>query len=100
MRAALGCLVIFGSVAAYLIYAFALSVLSASKAAAFAYLQPLTAVALGVWLLGEHISMREIAAGVLILLGVYLTEQRVKGKVTSEAKTEKARGRTGDLLKQ
>ena len=95
--AALGYMVVFGSVAAYLIYAFALRVLSASKTAAFAYLQPLMAVALGVWLLGEHISARETAGGTLILLGVYLTEQRVKGTAANEAKTEKATESTGSL---
>lgn len=94
---ALGYMVAFGSVAAYLIYTFALSVLSASKAAAFAYLQPLMAVALGVWLLGEHISAGEIAGGALILLGVNLTEQRVKGKAANAAEMKKATGGIGGL---
>lgn len=74
--AGLAYMVVFGSVVAYLIYAFALSVLSASKAAAFAYLQPVMAVGLGVWLIGERVTAGEFAGGALILLGVYLTEQQ------------------------
>lgn len=65
----------FGSFAAYLIYAFALERLSASNVAAFAYLQPVMAALLGLWLLGERISMTAVAGGVLILGGVYLTER-------------------------
>jgi drug/metabolite transporter (DMT)-like permease len=42
--------------------------------AAFAYLQPVIAAALGVWLLGEALTGRVIGGGALILLGVYLTE--------------------------
>ncbi|TAM78956.1 MAG: DMT family transporter [Acidobacteria bacterium] len=72
--AGLAYMVVFGSVVAYLIFAFALTVLSASKAAAFSYLQPVMAVALGVWLLGERITLQAVAGGFLILLGVYLTE--------------------------
>jgi drug/metabolite transporter (DMT)-like permease len=64
-----------GSVLAYLIYAFALTELTASRVAAFNYLQPVIAAALGVWLLSEGISGRAIAGGALILLGVYLTER-------------------------
>lgn len=79
--AGLAFMVVFGSVVAYLIFAFALTVLSASKAAAFSYLQPVMAVALGIWLLGERITSQAVAGGVLILLGVYLTEfQRARRK--------------------
>lgn len=68
-------MVVLGSVVAYLIYAFALTELSASRVAAFAYLQPVVAAGLGVWLLGERITRRVVAGGVLILLGVYLAER-------------------------
>jgi drug/metabolite transporter (DMT)-like permease len=64
-----------GTVVAYLFYAFALTELSASRAAAFAYLQPVVAALLGVWLLGERITLRVVAGGALILLGVYLAER-------------------------
>jgi drug/metabolite transporter (DMT)-like permease len=68
-----------GSVLAYLIYAFALTELTASRVAAFNYLQPVIATALAVWLLSEGVTGQAIAGGALILLGVYLTER--EGKV-------------------
>jgi drug/metabolite transporter (DMT)-like permease len=64
-----------GTVVAYLFYAFALTELSASRVAAFAYLQPVVAALLGVWLLGEKITLRVVAGGALILLGVFLAER-------------------------
>jgi drug/metabolite transporter (DMT)-like permease len=64
-----------GTVVAYLFYAFALTELSASRAAAFAYLQPVVAALLGVWLLGERITLRVVGSGALILLGLYLAER-------------------------
>jgi drug/metabolite transporter (DMT)-like permease len=69
-------LVVCGSVLAYTIYAFALTELTATRVAAFAYLQPAIAAGLGVWLLGESLTGRVVAGGVLILLGVYLTEHQ------------------------
>lgn len=73
-----------GSVLAYLIYAFALTELTATRVAAFAYLQPVIAAALAVWLLGERLTTQVIGGGVLILLGVYLTEREAK-EATGEA---------------
>jgi drug/metabolite transporter (DMT)-like permease len=70
-----GFMVIFGTFAAYLIYAFALTELTASRVAAFAYLQPVIAAGLGVWLLREAVTWRVVAGGVMILLGVYLAER-------------------------
>jgi drug/metabolite transporter (DMT)-like permease len=64
-----------GTVVAYLFYAFALTELSASRAAAFAYLQPVIAALLGAWLLGEKITPRVVGGGAVILLGVYLAER-------------------------
>ena len=69
-------LVVCGSLLAYTIYAFALTELTAARVAAFAYLQPLIAAGLGVWLLGESLTGRVLGGGVLILLGVYLTERQ------------------------
>jgi drug/metabolite transporter (DMT)-like permease len=68
-------MVVLGTVVAYLFYAFALTELSASRVAAFAYLQPVVAALLGVWLLGERITLRVVAGGALILLGVFLAER-------------------------
>jgi len=68
-------LVTCGSVLAYLIYAFALTELTATRVAAFNYLQPVIAAALGAWLLGESLTTRVIMGGAFILGGVYLTER-------------------------
>jgi drug/metabolite transporter (DMT)-like permease len=68
-------MVVLGTVVAYLIYAFALTELSASRVAAFAYLQPVVAALLGAWLLGERITLGVVAGGALILLGVFLAER-------------------------
>ena len=68
-------MVIFGTLVSYLIYAFALTELTASRVAAFGYLQPVIAAGLGIWLLGEYLTLRIAMGGALILLGVYLAER-------------------------
>jgi drug/metabolite transporter (DMT)-like permease len=85
-RAWLGLLymVLFGSFVAYLIYAFALEKLSASNVAAFAYLQPVMAALMGIWLLGEKISIAAVFGGILILFGLYLTEDARGGRQNIE----------------
>ena len=66
---------LFSSVIAYLIYYYALTRISASRVSAFSYLQPVFATAMGVALLGEHLSASVIAGGLVILAGVYLAER-------------------------
>jgi drug/metabolite transporter (DMT)-like permease len=68
-------MVVLGTFVAYLFYAFALTELSASRVAAFAYLQPVVAALLGVWLLSERITSSVVGGGALILLGVFLAER-------------------------
>lgn len=68
-------MVIMGSVVPYLLFVFALSGLAASRVAAFNYLQPVIATSLGIWLLSERLSSKVIVGGILILLGVFLTER-------------------------
>lgn len=67
-------MVVFGSFVAYLIYGFALEKLSASRVAAFAYLQPLMAALMGIWLLGERISLPVVIERIVILFGVHFAE--------------------------
>ncbi len=76
-------MVCLGTVVAYIFYAFALTELSASRAAAFAYLQPVIAAMLAAWLLAEKITPKVVAGGALILLGVYLAE-RERGEAVSQ----------------
>lgn len=68
-------MVVFGSVISYLFFAFALTELTAARVAAFAYLQPVIAAALGIWLLGETLTARVVIGGGMILAGVYLSER-------------------------
>lgn len=68
-------MVVFGTVISYLIYAFALTELTASRVAAFAYLQPVIAASLAIWLLAETLTRPVVIGGSLILFGVYLSER-------------------------
>jgi len=78
---AVGYMAGLASVAAYLIYYYALSKLSASRVAAFGYLQPVVATLLGVLLLKESLSPQLLAGGSAVLLGVYLAERARNSKV-------------------
>jgi drug/metabolite transporter (DMT)-like permease len=66
---------LFPSIAAYLIYYYALTHIPASRVASFSYLQPVFATAMAVFLLNERLTAPVIAAGVGILAGVYITER-------------------------
>lgn len=68
-------MVVLGSVISYLIYAFALTDLAASRVAAFSYLQPVIATGLAIWLLSEKLTGGVVAGGALILGGVFLAER-------------------------
>jgi len=71
----LGFLVVFGSVISYLLFAYVMTELAASRVAAFNYLQPVIASGLGIWLLSERLTSKVLMGGALILAGVYLTER-------------------------
>ena len=71
----LGFLVVFGSVVSYLLFAYVMTELTACRAAAFNYLQPVIASGLGIWLLSERLTWNVLIGGGLILAGVYLTER-------------------------
>jgi drug/metabolite transporter (DMT)-like permease len=71
----LGFMVVFGSVLPYLLFAFAMTELTASRVAAFSYVQPVIATGLGIWLLAEKLTVKIVLGGILILSGVYLTER-------------------------
>lgn len=72
---ALAYMIVLGSVLPYLLFAWVLSVLAASRVAAFGYLQPVIATSFGIWLLGERLTLKVVVGGAIILLGVYLTER-------------------------
>jgi drug/metabolite transporter (DMT)-like permease len=66
---------VMSSIVGYLIFYWALRYMSASRLAAFSYLQPVMAIALAALLVDEHITLHVVAGGALVLLGVYLTER-------------------------
>jgi drug/metabolite transporter (DMT)-like permease len=66
---------IFPSAICYLIYYYALSRISASRVAAFIYLEPVIATLIAVTFLGERITAPLLASGTVIFTGVYLTER-------------------------
>ena len=63
-------LAVFGSVIAYTAYLYALTKLSAGKVSSYAYVNPLVAVIFGAILLHEPVTLRMIAAMIVILAGV------------------------------
>ena len=65
-------LIVFGSLIAYTAYVWLLGQVSATRVASHAYVNPLVAVALGYLLAGENITLRTLAASVLIISSVFL----------------------------
>ena len=72
---ALAYAIFFGSIVPYLLFAWAMTELTAARVAAFNYFQPLIATAFGVWMLHEKVGLRLLIGGALILAGLYLTER-------------------------
>lgn len=66
--------VLISSIAAYLVFFWALAHVSASRLAAFTYIETPLAMFLGVVMLGEKVTGALLIGGGLILAGVYLTE--------------------------
>lgn len=66
---------IFGSVVGYLAFYRLLEHMTASQVSSLNYLLPIAATALGVGLLHEKINRNFLAAGALVLVGVWLTER-------------------------
>ncbi|TLP39655.1 DMT family transporter [Arcobacter arenosus] len=62
----------------YGLYNFALTKIEASKAAVFVYLIPIFTVFLAYMFLGEKLSSKELIASALILIGVFISQLKVK----------------------
>ena len=60
----------------YLLWYAALARLSAARVAAFSYLEPLVTMTAAAALLGESAKATTVAGGVIVLVGVYLTQRR------------------------
>lgn len=63
------------SVVCYLIYYYSLAHMEASRLSAYNYVLPVMATLLGVWTLGEHVTLLSVIAGVVIFSGVYMVER-------------------------
>ncbi len=63
------------SVAAYMIFYYALTKISATRISTLAYLQPILATSLAVIFLGENITGHLVGGGALIFFGVYLAQR-------------------------
>lgn len=70
--AALGYLIVFGSLVAYTAYTWLLDHVAPRVAGTYAFVNPVVAVLLGSWLLGEPIGPRELLATAMIAAGVAL----------------------------
>jgi len=70
--AALGYLAVFGSVIAYTAYVWLVKVASPASVSTYAYVNPVVALALGVWLGGEVITARTAVAALVLLTAVVL----------------------------
>lgn len=81
---ALCSLVLFSTISAYYLNAWALARVEPSVVAIYIYLQPLIGFALAVIFLGEHFTVRAIAAGLLIFTGVFLVTKRKMSKADAE----------------
>jgi drug/metabolite transporter (DMT)-like permease len=63
------------SVICYLIYYYALGHMAASRLSAFNYLLPPLATLLGVWTLGEHLTVWTVVSALVIFSGIYIVER-------------------------
>ncbi len=70
--AALVYLIVFGSFVAYTAYQFLFHTVRPALATSYAYINPLVAVVLGVWLASERVGSLEVAAMAVIVAGVAL----------------------------
>jgi drug/metabolite transporter (DMT)-like permease len=64
-------LIFIGSLLAFTCFVWLLKHVSASRAASHAFVNPVVAVALGAWMLGEPVSRTAIAGMALILVSVF-----------------------------
>jgi len=75
---ALAYLIVFGSIIAFTVFTWLLTVSSSSQVSTFAYVNPVVAVFLGWALADERIGIRTIAATAIILASVALVSRRGK----------------------
>ncbi|HEY5599615.1 MAG TPA: EamA family transporter, partial [Candidatus Manganitrophaceae bacterium] len=72
---ALGYLILFASVVAFVAWNRGLQAVGPSRASAFSNLIPISSLLLGIFLLSESVSPRQLAGMGLILAGVWLVNR-------------------------
>ena len=77
---ALGYLVVFGSLIGFTAFAYCLTVLPAGTVSTYAYVNPVVAVTLGAFVLGEPLSLGLLGGAALILFAVVLTTRRPRSR--------------------
>jgi drug/metabolite transporter (DMT)-like permease len=80
----LGYLIVFGSIVAFTVYTWLVSVSSPSMVSTYAYVNPVIAVFLGWALAGEALGMRTLVATAVIVAGVILVSTRRKRVTVSD----------------
>jgi drug/metabolite transporter (DMT)-like permease len=81
---AMGYLVTFGSVFSFTAYLYALQHLPIEQASIYAYINPIVAVLLGVWLFDEKFSVFIAVGGLIVLAGVYLVNRETFRKMKKQ----------------
>jgi drug/metabolite transporter (DMT)-like permease len=76
--AAIGYLVVFGSVISFIAYLYALQNLSAEQTSLYAYINPIVAVLLGWMIFSEKMTVFIAIGGAVTLFGVYLVNRAYK----------------------
>lgn len=76
--AAIGYLVVFGSLIAFIAYLYALQHLPTEQASIYAYINPVVAVLMGALIFGEKLTIFISVGGAVTLLGVYLVNKAFK----------------------
>ena len=86
--AAIGYLVVFGSVMSFIAYLYALQTLSAEQASLYAYVNPIVAVLLGWLIFSEKLTAFIAIGGAVTLFGVYLVNRAYKIPAPAMPETE------------
>jgi len=82
--AVIGYMVLMGSVFSFLCYLYALQHLPTEQVSIYAYVNPVVALLLGVWLFDEKISFFILIGGTVALLGVWLVNQAFRNTTSVE----------------
>ncbi|WP_112245412.1 EamA family transporter [Kribbella monticola] len=85
---ALGYLIVFGSLLAYSAYSYLLANAPISLIGTYAYVNPVVAVFLGWLILDEHVTVKIMLGGVVVVFGVALVVTAERRRTTPETSTE------------